>query len=57
MWGGCTVLFGARGLVGWCCCHYHTAGLMGDTDEEIVDLLQIDVCHRVVELAEFGEDR
>jgi hypothetical protein len=48
--GGRTVFLGAGGEVGGCCGHHHAARLVGDGDEEIVDLLQVDFGH-------FGELR
>lgn len=48
--GGGTVLFGAGVEVGGCCGHYHAACFLGDVDQEIMDLLERDICHLVCRL-------
>lgn len=40
-----TVLLRARGEIGGCCGQHHSACFLRDADEEIVDLLEVEVCH------------
>lgn len=48
-----TVLFGAGGEVRGCCREHHVACLFCNTDEEVMYLLEIEVCH-FIELEVFG---
>lgn len=43
--GGGTVLFCARVEVGGCCSQHHAACFVGDADEEVMDLLEVDFGH------------
>jgi hypothetical protein len=42
-----TILLRARREVRGCCSHHHASCLMGDADEEVVNLLQVDFGHVV----------
>ena len=44
---GSTIFLRPRGEVRRCCSHNHAPGLVGDGDEEIMDLLQVDFGHVV----------
>jgi len=43
---GRTIFFGAGGEVRRCCGHHHTPCLVSDGDEKVMNLLQIEFCHR-----------
>jgi hypothetical protein len=57
---GHTIFLGARREVGRCRSHHHASSLVGDGDEEVMDLLQVEFGHVVrIELLrrEVGERR
>jgi len=43
-----TVLLCAGGEVGGRCCQHHSPCFLGDVDQQVVNLLEIEVCHCAV---------
>lgn len=52
---GHTIFLRTRGEVRRCCSHHHAPGLVGDGDEEVMDLLQVDFGHVVRNELWWGE--